>query len=320
MSDASPVARFEVVTTRDGAPAMRAVFVKRCLSIEEPDSEIRILPWRPSDALGGKDTTLSEIMHPVVGARAEAEALYAVQSRLRERLCGGDEASREPLVVFDVGLGAGSNALAARRVSEALTATVDEAHRAPRRLELVSFEHDLGALELALRPENAAAFGLTGEPGEAARALLLRGHHETARTSWCLRRGDLLAMLPQETRVADIVFWDPFSPRANPDLWTVAAFTTLRAQVGPRGTLFTYAAATAVRAALLLAGFAVGLGVGTGTTRETTTAAHDPRDLARPLDDRWLLRLSRSSAPFPADAPAGAFARIAAHPQFERKA
>jgi queuine tRNA-ribosyltransferase len=35
------------------------------------------------------------------------------------------------------------------------------------------------------------------------------------------------------------------------------------------------------------------------------------------LDRRWLERLARSAAPFPADAPTDAFARIAALPQFD---
>lgn len=272
--------RHEVVTTREGARAIR-------------------------------ELARGEIMHPVVGPTVEAERLYVAQSRLRERLLDATGESPAPLVLFDAGLGAGSNALAARRVSEALA---DDAPA--RRLVLVSFENDLGALALALSPENAAAFGLEGEAGEAGRALLVHGVHETPRTRWRLRHGDLLEQLERETMLADLVFWDPFSPRANPALWTMGAFATLRARCGPRCTLFTYSASTRVRSALLLGGFAVGLGVGTGTTQETTAAATDLRDLARPLGARWLERLRRSSAPFPGDAPLDAFERIAALEQF----
>ena len=246
----------------------------------------------------------SEVMHPGVGPLKEAEQLYVRQSRLAERLC---HTNGRNLVLFDVGMGAGSNAVAARAESE----------RAPvgaARLELVSFERDLGALELALA--HPSDFALDGESGEAARALLAHGSHETARTCWRLHHGDVLEALARETCLADIVFWDPFSPKTNPDLWTIAAFSALRRVTQARCTLFTYSASTAVRVALLLAGFAVGVGESTGEKIATTAAAVDPTDLAHPLDRSWLARLSRADVPLPSDSPADFVARISALQQF----
>jgi queuine tRNA-ribosyltransferase len=80
--------------------------------------------------------------------------------------------------------------------------------------------------------------------------------------------------------------------------------------------LFTYSTATASRAALLLAGWVVGHGDASGPKEETTAATLPPALPARSLDRRWLARLGRSSAPFPADAPADALARIGALEQF----
>ena len=68
--------------------------------------------------------------------------------------------------------------------------------------------------------------------------------------------------------------------------------------------------------ALLLAGFAVGDGEGTGKQRQTTCAAIEARDLRAPLGPRFLDRLARSDAPLPQDAPADALERIRALPQF----
>jgi queuine tRNA-ribosyltransferase len=252
-------------------------------------------------ALAVRDIASAEVMHPVVGAVFESEALYAEQSKLRERLQQG------PLTVFDVGLGAASNALAARRISE-------ERAEGPL-LTIISFERDLGALQLALSSEHAAGFGLAGEAGDAARALIEHGLHETPKTRWKLLRGNALEMLEQVDERADVVFWDPYSPRANPELWTVNAFSLLRARCGPRATVFTYSSSTTTRAALLLAGFAVGMGQGTGAQRQTTCAAVDARDLAMPLGPRFLERLRRSSAPLPADAPRDALEKIASLPQ-----
>ena len=256
-------------------------------------------------ALAMRSLADGEVMHPGVGPLVEAEQLYVRQSRLREKLLAGETAR---LVLFDVGLGAGSNALAARSASEGLP----EGHGSAR-LELVSFERDLGALELALTSE---AFGWQGEPAEAARSLLVHGAHETARTHWRLARGDLLEALARQTVPADIVYWDPFSPRANPALWTVAAFSEARRVAGPRCALYTYSASTATRLALLLAGWAVGVGDAIGDKAQTTAAAVALSDLERPLDRGWLARLSRPDVPLPSDAPSDAIARARLAPQF----
>jgi queuine tRNA-ribosyltransferase len=258
-------------------------------------------------SLAVRSLAVAEVMHPGVGPIAEAEKLYVRQARLAERLRLRTGESEDPLVVYDVGLGAGSNALCAWAVSEA-------APREARRLSLVSFERDLEPLSLALT--HAAGFGFHPAQVAAGRAVLAEGRHETPRTSWQLRAGDLLAALATETTRAEIVFWDPFSSRANPALWTVAAFAAVRARAASGATLFTYSTSTAVRAALLLAGWAVGVGDPIGDKAETTAAAVNARDLARPLDRAWLKRLSLPGAPWPADAAPDASDRVRALPQF----
>jgi queuine tRNA-ribosyltransferase len=266
----------EVVTTRSGARAMR-------------------------------DRETGELMHPVVGPLVEAEKLYVEASRLEARLAQG---APEPLVLLDVGLGAGSNAIAAWKLSEQMPASA-------RPLQIVSFDRTTSALALALSDEHAAAFGFEGAALRAARALLSDGRHETPRTVWRLEAGELPSTLSRMAECSsDVVFWDPFSPRATPALWTAAAFAALRRVCSAGATVHTYSAATATRAALLLAGFAVGVGDATGLGKQTTEAAVDVGALGRPLDRRWLERLARSGAPFPTDAPPDALARIAALPQF----
>jgi queuine tRNA-ribosyltransferase len=271
-------ARFAVVRTAQGGPAVR-------------------------------DAEAGEVMHPVVGAAVESERLYAAQAQLSDKLA----AAGAPLVLFDVGLGAGSNALAALRAARSV-------HRAAtargRGLEVVSFERELGALELAASDAGAAALGLEPRDAAALRALLATGRHEEPGISWRLALGDAAETLPREEARAEVIFWDPFSPRVNPALWTVSIFRALRARCAPAATLFTYSTATSVRAALLLAGFFVGVGDPSGPKQETTAAATTRALLARPLDSRWLARLDRSSAPFPADAPERALDAIREHPQF----
>jgi len=270
----SDVPRFQIVTTSSGAPAVL-------------------------------DRTVGEVMHPVIGATAESERLYVQQSRLRERLA----AAGPPLVLFDVGLGAAANALAALRAARELVG-------GGRRLEVVSFERELGALELAASDEGARQLGLDAPDLRAARALLATGRHEEPRLVWRLVPGNLLATLPAERAEAELVFWDPFSPRHDGSLWSVAAFTALRRRCADRASLFTYSTATQVRSALLLAGFYVGAGDASGPKGQTTSATTHLADLAQPLDRRWLERLQRSSAPWPADAPDAPLTQLLGHPQF----
>jgi queuine tRNA-ribosyltransferase len=266
---------FEVVQTRGGARAMR-------------------------------DRLTGEVMHPLAGPIEEACSLYLVPSRLEARLgaCGS-----EPLVLLDVGLGAGSNAALAWKESEARSC-------GGRRLHIVSFDRTLAALELAIA-QDAGAFGLTETATAACAQLLEEGRAEGTRTTWRASLGELPStLLAEPPASADIVYWDPFSPRANPGLWNVAAFTALRRLCRDGATVHTYSGATAVRTALLLAGFAVGFGDVLQAGRQATVAATSATDLDAPLDRRWLDRVSRSSAPFSPDAPLDAFDRIARLAQF----
>ena len=254
-----------------------------------------------------RDRNTGEVMHPVVGPRIESRLLYVEASRLRQRLQEPDESA---LLLLDVGLGAGSNAVAALEVAFSLVG-------GRRRLHIMSFDRSVAALEHALRPEFAHSFGYNGRVAEAASRLLADAHYQDDDVRWDLVLGALPTTLARvASHSADIVYWDPFSPAKNPALWTTGAFSELRRCCRAGATLFTYSAATATRSALLLAGFAVGEGEATGVGKTTTQAALAPATLTRPLDARWLARLTRSSAPLPSDAPSDAFARIRAMPQF----
>jgi queuine tRNA-ribosyltransferase len=288
------------------APAAQATRAPASASTAtEVSSETHELVLTRLGAPAIRDRIAGEVMHPVIGPAVECERLYVGQSRLRERLAepGG------PLVLFDVGLGAAGNAFAAWRAAHAVA-------QGDRRLEIVSFERALGALALALSPEAAGPLGIAPAEVASGRELLATGRAESIRCVWRLVLGDLLETLPSVPAQAEVVFWDPFSPQADPQPWTRNAFELLIRRCTERAVVYTYSTATATRAALLLAGFFVGTGDPSGPKEETTAAACDLRDVARPLDRRWLARLERSSAAFPPDAPVDALERIRQHPQF----
>jgi tRNA U34 5-methylaminomethyl-2-thiouridine-forming methyltransferase MnmC len=233
-----------------------------------------------------------EVMHPSVGPWQEAQTLYVAQSRLAEKLQTGGPAVH----LWDVGLGAGTNAVAA------LTCARELGGRQRRQLKVVSFEIDLAPLRLALA--DAEGFPFLQPFAEAGEALLASRRWSEGLLEWELHLGDAAALWREHGALepADVIFFDPFSPASNPELWTPAAFALLRQHAREDGagcTLFTYSAATPTRVSLLLGGFFVGTGASTGMKAETTVAATRLESLREPLDQRWLARWERSTAQAP---------------------
>ena len=221
-----------------------------------------------------------EVMHPSVGPWQEALRLYVEQPRLAERL----RQPGPPLVVLDVGLGAATNAVAA------LTCARELGAERRRPLELLSLEVDLAPLRLALAdPEG---FPFLQPFREAAESLMRHGSWESEGLRWTLRLGNAVPHLEGPLPLADLVFFDPFSPAANPEMWTEGVLSRVRARCredGEGALLMTYSAATPTRVTLLLAGFSVGAGVSTGTKGETTVAATRLEALEAPLGERWQI-------------------------------
>ena len=255
---------------------MRSIVTSTALSVLGPrvsdNRQFEVVDTREG-ARAILDKGTGEVMHPVIGPLREAEELYLELSGIKEMLETSDE---RPLVLYDVGLGAGSNALAAWKLSEARIQG--------RPLQIISFDRTVDAMRLALEPENVADFGFESSTAHVGRQLLRDGSYTTTRTSWRLVLGELPSTLRDELPRADAVFYDPFSPNANPELWSVGAFRRLYAACNDRAVVLTYSAATAVRSSMLLAGFHVGRGHASGARSETTIATRK-RELTEPSGD-----------------------------------
>ena len=259
-----------------------------------------------------RDTVSGEVMHPGGDPAQEAQSLYVEQSRLLERLESGSE---EPLVVWDVGLGAAANAMAA------ILAVENAVPAAARPLKLVSFENDLDSLKLALDHP-----GWFRHLRHAAPQALLRDNRWNSLAcpiEWLLLNGDF-ALRKFEAPPPDIVFFDPFSFKTDSALWTLNAFRELaRAFQDKQTELYTYTYSTSVRAAMLAAGFYVAKGRATGLKGETTVglspraaAADHGREL---LGQEWLTKWRRSDAqvPFGSTEQDDSWRQaVLAHPQF----
>src|SRR5688572_21956195 len=208
-----------------------------------------------------------EVMHSVNRPEDEANRLYIEQSFLAARLAASDELADE-LVVWDVGLGAATNAMAVLRCFERCQAT--KSAEQLRALRLVSFECDLDPLRLAAGKAGYFPHIRHGAP----QAILSRGHwtHSSGRMHWQLMHGDFLTQF-STAQPPDLIFYDPFSYKTDSALWSTETFTAIIEACATKPVeLYTYSAATAVRAALLSAGFFVGEGVGTGPKADTTIA------------------------------------------------
>lgn len=265
-----------------------------------------------------------EIMHSRTPPMDEARALYVEQSRLDERVRlapheSPDSASR--LVVWDVGLGAGANAMAAIECYERAAA-----EGPVRPMHVVSFENDVDSLRLAYRYEHL--FPYLRHAGPAA--ILESGRWTSAKhagLSWELVEGSFPETIARASAAPDVIFYDMFSSKTSSAAWTHATFAQLFAACAGRpAELFTYTCSTANRVALLAAGFHVARGRAAGAKVETTIAmtpqarrdhAESPHEM---LGDEWLARWSRSAAQFPPDLAAEerpAFdRRIRDHAQF----
>lgn len=259
-----------------------------------------------------------ETFHPGIGPAAEAEAVYLRPLRLVERL----HEAREPLVVWDVGLGAAANVLTLFRATRELTAP----------LRVVSFDRTLAALAFARA--HAQALGYFAGYEAPVDQLNKTGevHFPNGRqpVHWSVEVVDFPAWLagPRAAAVPPphAILYDAFSPARNPDMWTLPLFRQLHARLDPQRpcALATYSRATLVRVTLLLAGFYVGVGQASGEKEETTVAANDPALLAAPLNHRWLSRARRSSSAEPLAGPRYVQARLSAatldrlerHPQW----
>jgi queuine tRNA-ribosyltransferase len=192
-----------------------------------------------------------------------------------------------------------------------------------RSLHLVSFERDLDPLALAARHASHFPHLRHPAPHTLLRESVWRRTDE--RIEWRLLHGDFLDLF-EGAPAPDLIFYDPFSSKTDTALWQTDVFARLHRHCRPRpAELYTYAAGTGVRAALLHAGFFVAEGVGTGPKATTTiayTTLPPARDAARLLGDEWLARWRRSGSKFPAElAPESRaeFERsIEEHPQFAR--
>lgn len=207
------------------------------------------MPWIPQLTRDGSYTFFSdefgEAFHSLQGAKAEAFQKFVEATRLTQK------ATQSSLKLLDVCYGLGYNTAAALETIWTVNPTCH--------VELYGLELDATVPKSAVAPAFLQPWSATIQDVLTALAthqVCVRSHLEAR-----LLIGDArqtIQTLRQQKFQADAIFFDPFSPRRCPPLWTVEFFQAVAACLGSTGLLSTYSRSASVRAALIEAGFTIG--------------------------------------------------------------
>jgi queuine tRNA-ribosyltransferase len=236
-----------------------------------------------------RDKCSGQIMHSVMEPMTESRELYVKQINLAKELT---TPSDEEFVIWDVGLGAATNAMATILEFEKINRTTGVI----RPLHIVSFENDLDSFRLAI--DNHLLFPHICH--EAPQIILRKSYWESADSTcrWTLVEGDFARQL-ENAPAPDGIYYDMYSLVANAWLWSPEIFSRIFDRCRTKKTrLITYTVSTQIRSSLLAAGFFVGYGAGTGPKTATTIAFNSSVAVdgnVTLLGKEWLLKFERST-------------------------
>jgi tRNA U34 5-methylaminomethyl-2-thiouridine-forming methyltransferase MnmC len=205
--------------------------------------------WVPQETGDGSFTffseTFGEAFHSDQGAKSEAFEKFAQVTELAAL------AARGKLRILDVCYGLGYNTAAALETIWQVNPNCE--------IELYALELDPTVPIAATSPELLVSW--TPDVREVLIALA-----QGLRCDWRGLRAKLLIGDARQTIrsviaegfQADAIFFDPFSPRKCPQLWTVEFFQLVKTCLASSGKLATYSRSAAVRSALIEVGLIIG--------------------------------------------------------------
>lgn len=205
--------------------------------------------WLPQLTEDGSFTFFSEefgeTFHSRQGAKAEAFLKFAEATHLAEK------AAQPSMRLLDVCYGLGYNTAAALEVIWRVNPHCQ--------VEVYGLELDETVPQAAIAPPLIESW-----PPEIQAILVALAHHHACTTPQLqstLLIGDArqtIQTLQAAEFQADAIFFDPFSPRRCPQLWTVEFFAAVTQCLAPTGILATYSRSASVRAAMQAAGLKIG--------------------------------------------------------------
>lgn len=200
--------------------------------------------WTPQLTQDGSFTFFSEefgeAFHSKQGAKAEALSKFVQATNLAE------QADRAQLCLLDVCYGLGYNSAAAIETIWQVNPNCE--------ITLYGLEQDpsvpIAAIDLLKDWSPPVQSALR----QIAQAQICQIDRLTA----SLLIGDARQTIRSLQIQADAIFFDPFSPRRCPQLWTVEFFQQVARCLSPTGKLATYSRSASVRSAMLAAGLSIG--------------------------------------------------------------
>jgi tRNA U34 5-methylaminomethyl-2-thiouridine-forming methyltransferase MnmC len=205
--------------------------------------------WQPLPTEDGSytffSTTFNEAFHSRKGAKTEAFQKFAEATHLAQRVNSG------VLKLLDVCYGLGYNTAAALEVIWASNPACQ--------VEVYGLELDGSVPQAAITPDFLQYW--TTPVQRALVAIAEAGTYQAPQLTATLLLGDArqtIQILIKERFQADAIFFDPFSPRHCPQLWTVEFFHCIAQCLSPDGYLSTYCRAASVRTALKSVGLCLG--------------------------------------------------------------
>lgn len=206
--------------------------------------------WEPQLTKDGSYTffseTFKETFHSRQGAKAEAFAKFAIATDLPKL------AQQPSLKLLDVCYGLGYNTAAALETIWTINPNCQ--------VDLYGLENDATVPYAALAPALLADWSA---PVQLALKALVDPelHPMPVRLTGGLLIGDArqtIKLLIDQGFQAQAIFFDPFSPRRCPQLWSVEFFRQVAHCLATPGKLATYSRSASVRTAMLEAGFTIG--------------------------------------------------------------
>jgi tRNA U34 5-methylaminomethyl-2-thiouridine-forming methyltransferase MnmC len=201
----------------------------------------------------------NEQYHSVHGALQEAKHVFI--KHLREYLEVNWNDTSDVVHVFEMGFGTGLNALLTAQFAKETTQNI---HYTTLEAYPISKE-EIESLNYASMVEDKEGIYNKQHEVEWEQDQKIHNHFTLLK-----RKGELHSHLFDGA--FDVVFYDAFGPRVQPDLWTIPIFEKVFSAMNKGGALFTYCAKGEVRRNMIAAGFEVSRMPGPPGKREMLVA------------------------------------------------
>ena len=152
--------------------------------------------------------------------------------------------SANPVSVFEMGFGTGLNALLAWQLADQLK----------KQVHYTTVE----AFPVSLQEASLLNYEtLTNKPGFLKLHELPWNEDHRLSDYFLFRKQETTLEKYTPNQLFDVIFYDAFDPKAQPELWTEEVFVKIAAQTKSLGVLVTYSSKGIVKRALRTAGFEV---------------------------------------------------------------